>query len=232
MNLPGRYDITPLDTSTRAKLLAQMNQVGDSMLSQADIDALLSRYGTMEDQGLRQAQDAATMELSQQYSPAFEAIRARNYGLYSGGGAQRDYSREMGQAMTGLTTQRMGLGAESAARKAAYLRSLAEQRMNNKANLGNQLYGRMLTTKKTPSTGQRIGAGLGQVGGAVAGALLGGPAGAAVSALGTFASGYQNEIANANANGIPTPAFRPGPVPPVPQAQPSWGYMQAPKLRY
>lgn len=168
------YDITPLDTSTRNKLYAQMNQVGDQILSQADIDALMARYGGMEDQGLRSAQDAAMLELSQQFSPAFDALRARNYGLYQGGGAQRDYSKILGQAMTGLTQQRMGLQAESAARKAAYLRQLAQSRISAREGLGSQLYGRMLTTQKKPSFGQQALAFGGQLLGAGVGAMTGG----------------------------------------------------------
>jgi hypothetical protein len=180
--MAGRYDITPLDTSTRNKLYAQMQQVGDQILSPQDIQNLMGQYGTMEDQGLRQAQDAATLELSQQYSPAFEALRARNYGLYGGGGMiNRDYSNLMSKGIGDLTAQRMNLGSQSSARKAAYLRSLAEQRIAAKQGLGSQLYGRMMTTQKKPSFGQQALGVVGQLGGAAIGALAGGPMGGAGS---------------------------------------------------
>lgn len=193
--MAGRYDITPLDTSTRQKLLDQYNQLSNQVLSQQDIDNLLARYGTVEDQGLQDAQNAAMMELSQQFSPAFQALRARNYGLYSGGGAQRDYSNLLGQAMTSLAGQRMGLGAESAARKAAYLRALAEQRIAGRQQMGGQLFGRMLSTQKRPNFGQQLLNFGGQIAGAGVGALAGGGFGGGPSGAQQFRQSAANEAA-------------------------------------
>lgn len=215
--MAGRYDITPLDTSTRRKLLDQYNQLSDQILSQQDIDNLLARYGAMENQGLQDAQNSAMMELSQQYSPAFEAIRARNYGLYSGGGAQRDYNNLFQQSVGQLAAQRMGLGAESAARKAAYLRALAEQRIAGRQQMGSQMFGRMLTTQKRPSFGQQLLNFGGQIAGAGIGALASNPAQAAMSFAGPVAratsQGFVDpqEVAYQEAI-MPQPQYRPPPA--------------------
>lgn len=173
------YDLVPLDTSTRQKMLGNYNQLADTILSQQEMDQILARYGLLEDQGLQQANDAAMLQLSQQFSPAYNALRARNYGLYGEGpGITRDYNNLTSGLIGQLTGQRLGLGAESASRKAAAMRALAQQRISGRQALGEQLWGRMLSTKKTPSTGQQIASGALQLGGAALGGAIGGPAGA------------------------------------------------------
>lgn len=209
------YDVAPLDTSTRQKLYDQYNALSNQVLSQQDVNDLLARYGAYEDQGLKQAQDAAMMELSQQFSPAFQALRARNYGLYAGGGAQRDYSNLLGQSMTALAGQRMGLASESAARKAAYLRALAQQRVAARQSLAAPLWERMLTAKKKPSFGQQAASFGTQLVGAGIGALAGGPPGAAAGAslAGGWSPDYQAAADQNGMNGPRQPRFGPMPDP-------------------
>lgn len=173
--MAGRYDLTPIDDSTLQKMLNNYGSVANNIFSQEEMDQLLARYGAMEDQGLNQAYNAALMDVSRQFSPAYDAIRARNYGLYAGGGAARDYSKVTGDLMGQLAGQRMGLGAESSSRKAALLRALAQQRISGRQALGEQMYGRMLTAKKKPSLGAQLVSGGLQLAGGVVGAKLGAP---------------------------------------------------------
>lgn len=186
------YDITPLDTSTRGKLFQNFNDLSNQVLSDADIQAIMGRYGASEDQALNSAWNSAQFDLNQQFSPAMEALRRRSMttGGLSGAPWARPQQDVMNNAFTTLYGRRMQLGGESAARKAAMLRQLALQKVSGRQAMGQQLYGRMLDTKKTPNKGQKwASAGL-QLAGAGIGALVGGPAGAAAGAgLGGVAGG-------------------------------------------
>ncbi len=165
----ARYEIPTLDASHMQKALGDYGQVSDAIFSQPEMDALLARYGQMQDQGLNQSYNSALLDLSRQFSPAYDAIRARNYGLYAGGQAGRDYSKVTSDLMGQLLSQRLGLGAQNSASKAAYLRALAEQRISGRQQLGSQMYGAILGAKKRPTALQQIGSGALQLGGAVLG---------------------------------------------------------------
>src|ERR1041385_9281676 len=143
--MAGRFQLPLLDADQMAKMLGNYDQVSNDIFSPQELDQIQARYGSIEDQGTQDAYNSALMGLSQQFSPAYDAIRARNYGLYSGGQAGRDYSRITGDVIGRLMSQKLGLGAQSAARKAANFRALAMQRIQGRQGLGQQMYGRILS---------------------------------------------------------------------------------------
>jgi hypothetical protein len=182
--MAGRYDYVPMDTSTTDKMLGVTGRFADSILSQADVDRLYSKYGAMEDQMANDSWKAAQYSLSEQFSPAFQAIMAsrtgspvQGWGGYNGGAGGNQMMAQLGGYLNQSFLGQLNARNESAARKAAYARELADRRIGVRSGVFGAANQRALTVKKEPGFWQKAAnAGL-QLAGSAIGAKFGGPGG-------------------------------------------------------
>lgn len=186
-------DFNPLDTTGRGKVTAGIQELLNAGLS---MDQIMSMYKNVSAQGdalLKQRYNAIQYQ-DGQAAPGYEAARDRMRGdpIYgsTGYGAQLDRN-EWGNVMGRLNAGYLGAAADQTQSDIGFLGGLYNQRAAGGMNLTQQGYGSMFGLPKAVSTGDKLGAFAGQLGGAAIGALAG-PAGPAAAAAAGSALGRMN----------------------------------------